>query len=245
MDLHQLKGWVLVSIVTASVGFVGCEAPSADSPNFKVLGIDHINGSPTDLPWMDEARSDDPNHLTLATKYVAYANGQGNPVVDVQTAKGLFAEINRLYAPCNLHFRVEEYVPVNPESVGLDYSPSSMGQLNTIRKAFEDNTKVLVINTGSWNSSGGLGADGANAWTMMPGEYPSGAVIESVVAKNAPLVAHEIGHHLNLDHVSSASNMMNPVIYDTSTSLTPRQCESVRQAALTVHRAQLRGFGEA
>jgi hypothetical protein len=72
-----------------------------------------------------------------------------------------------------------------------------------------------------------------NAWTAMPGSSPSGTVIEGRVAAYPEMIAHELGHYLNLEHVKDATDLMNPIIYRTSTRLSPDQCENVRKTALT------------
>jgi predicted Zn-dependent protease len=80
----------------------------------------------------------------------------------------------------------------------------------------------------------------ANAWTAMPGQTPSGAVLESRVADNANIIAHEVGHYLSLDHTSDQSNLMNPIIYDNSTTITEQQCQDMRHTAVTVRAGAIR-----
>ena len=67
-----------------------------------------------------------------------------------------------------------------------------------------------------------------------------GAVLEAEVADNSNIVAHELGHYLNLDHVSDQTNLMNPVIYGYSKGLSENQCEEMRQTATTIHAQALR-----
>ena len=45
------------------------------------------------------------------------------------------------------------------------------------------------------------------------------------------IIAHELGHYLNLLHVSDSSALMNPVIYSSSKSLYSSQCNTARAAA--------------
>lgn len=232
----------LFSLVTlafpACQGTGGTEAaatPEAAAPTQETNAQDTQG-----LPWADDFISTDPNHLMLSLKYVTYENADQQPVISAETAKSVVHGINQLYTQCNIHFRVEEFLPAVPQNYGLDFSPSSMGDLDPIRTQFDTDQSIVVINTGEWNNAGGLGADGANAWTMMPGQTPSGAVIEGPVADNANIVAHEIGHYLNLDHVNDQGNLMNPVIYKNSTTLTAAQCEKVRAAAEGIRSGALR-----
>lgn len=233
-----VKITMLSTVLLMGVGLVGCEgqgeATSVDENSIPTISAE------SGLPWVDEIQSTDPDHITLALKYVSYVDNENQAVLSEQEAKAVVRQINSLYKQCNMHFRTEEFLAVNPKDYGLDFNPSRMTDLQSIRIAFDDPGELVVINTGKWNESGGLGADGANAWTVMPGNSPSGAVIESVVTDDAPLVAHELGHYLSLDHVSDQNNMMSPIIYPSSTQLSSGQCQAMRDAAKTVRIAAIR-----
>ena len=47
------------------------------------------------------------------------------------------------------------------------------------------------------------------------------------------LIAHELGHYLNLEHVSDQYNVMNPVVYGNSFNLTDDQCAEARATAIS------------
>ena len=89
-----------------------------------------------------------------------------------------------------------------------------------------------LVTTGTWDRSGSLGETTANAWTSMPGGGPYGSVLERPVGLNSHLIAHEIGHYMNLVHVSDSGAMMNPIIYSTSNRISATQCKTARSAAL-------------
>jgi len=182
------------------------------------------------MPFPDEyAGKMDSDHLTLALKVVSYKDTAGTPVINKDQVKKVVSDMNHLYTSCNLHFRTEVYDVVSPAEHGLNYNTQSMSELDKIRQPFDDSRFIVVTNTGAWNH-GSMGV--ANAWTAMPGESPMGAVLESAVATFSGIVAHEVGHYLNLDHVSDNSNLMNPVIYDSSTVLTKSQCTIARDTAM-------------
>jgi hypothetical protein len=58
-----------------------------------------------------------------------------------------------------------------------------------------------------------------------------GVVMEQPVGAYPNIIAHELGHYLNLGHVSDSANVMNPIIYSNSTRVDPSQCEAARAAA--------------
>jgi hypothetical protein len=176
-------------------------------------------------------KTDDPNHICLALKYVAFNDSKGNPTVSSDKAVANVKEINKLYDQCNVGFQIDNYVAADPNASGLTYNTADTGELTDIRKNFVDDSTLLVVTTGDWDRSGSLGNTGANAWTSMPGETPYGAVLEKPVATFGNIIAHEIGHYLDLPHESDESNLMNPVIYDSSTQLSKSQCSTVREAA--------------
>ena len=180
------------------------------------------------------AQSYDFPPLTLAIKYVAYQPASNAPgVIRRDQAQQVVNDVNRVYGRCGIHFTLEQYVSIAPDRVGLPFHPSLMSDLEDIRSQFDEGDRLVVITTGKWDHSGGLGADGANAWTMMPGERLAGTVVESSVGTYSNIIAHELGHYLNLDHYTDRANLMNPVIYRNSTGLTAPQCEMIRQTALT------------
>lgn len=165
----------------------------------------------------------------VALKFVEYTDASGKPVITPEEASKLTREMNEvLYPQCGIYFVAEEHLAVDPAKQGLAFNTSSMSELNPIRSKFQDPSRLVVVNTGAWDH-GGMGS--ANAWTTMPGEPLAGAVIEEKVAKFANIVAHELGHYLGLDHEADTGNLMNPVIYDTSTRLDSQQCETMKQVA--------------
>ncbi|MGK5082624.1 matrixin family metalloprotease, partial [Bdellovibrionota bacterium FG-1] len=189
------------------------------------------SATPTGAPIVgDSCQSSDPQHLCVALKYVPYLDGNGAPVVTSAQAIANVTAINKVWAQCNIGFQIDEFVPANPKDFGFSFQTANLSELDPIRTAFDDDHTLLVVTTGTWNRSGTLGNTGANAWTNMPGSGPYGAILEQPVGTNANIVAHELGHYLNLDHVSNLPQLMNPIIYDTSTQLTATECATARSA---------------
>jgi hypothetical protein len=167
--------------------------------------------------------------LILAAKFVEYTDpSTGNPVLSIEQASTLVDGINKIYSQCGIQIKLDQYQAVDPSTKNLPFSLSSMPDLDPIRKDFDDPHEIVIVNTGPWNHAS-IGS--ANAWTAMPGDQPAGAVVESTVATDAPVVAHELGHYLGLDHMKRASNAMNPIIYGDSTKFEVWQCESMKKTA--------------
>ncbi len=175
--------------------------------------------------------TDDPNKACLAIRYVSYVDGSNMSILGENDIIQNLDGINSLWNQCNIQFQVEEFYSVNPAYYGLNYNTASLSELTNIRAAFQTNTALLVVTTGKW--TGSLGALSANAWTTMPGAAPYGSIFESSVATYTNIIAHELGHYLNLSHVSDASNVMNPVIYPSSSYFYSSQCYSAMATAKT------------
>lgn len=243
MSFRDLRSFILALALLVFVS--GCNSDDNEN-NGDIVGQDLVTGAPSPVP--DDSgngapnpdydptkrigpacHSSDPNHICLALKYVAFRDSGGQPVVSDQEAIQNVAEINSLWATCDVAFEIGEFLSVEPSAYGFAYNTASMGELDEIRSEFEDDKTLLVATTGTW--SGSLGALATNAWTMMPGSYVQGVVMEEPVATSPKLIAHELGHYLNLGHVSDSSNMMNPVIYQSSVNLSSSQCGAARSAA--------------
>jgi hypothetical protein len=179
------------------------------------------------------------NHrsLTLALKFVEFIHPDGTPVLGVDKADAIAQELARLFSVCNIQFRLEQYFAVRPSDYGLSYRVAAVSDMRRIRQSFDDPRHLVIIDTGGWDH---LKMGAPNAWTAMPGDSPSGAVVEGSVVTFAGIVAHELGHYLSLNHVQNSHNLMNPIIYRTSTELTPDQCMSVRTTAMKYRSAAVR-----
>jgi hypothetical protein len=179
----------------------------------------------------ESCKSSDPNHICLALKYIVYTDSSGRPSVTSTQAAANIKVINKIWNQCNIGFQIETYHQIEPSKHHLVFSTANIGDLDEIRSTFEDPDHLLVVTTGSWNRTGSLGHTSANAWTSLPGSTPYGAVLEASVGNFGNILAHELGHYLNLDHLSEATDLMNPIIYDNSTQLNQDQCNSARSTA--------------
>jgi hypothetical protein len=164
-------------------------------------------------------------------KYVVYADSSGNSVVSRDALVSNVAVIDMLWSQCNLGFQIDDLVVADAVSYGLNFNPSNNEELDQARSVFSTSDEILVITTGTWNRAGSLGSTGANAWANMPGSYVTGVVMEAPVGAYPNLIAHELGHYLNLGHASDSTNVMNPIIYSNSTQISEQQCASARAAA--------------
>jgi hypothetical protein len=191
-------------------------------------------------PAAESCRSSDPNRLCLALKYAVFADDAGPaPITEAQAASAV-RSINSVWAKCDVAFQLEQFVIVNPAEAGIRYHIGSYTDLDAVRTAFGSDKTLLIAATGAWDRAGSLGDTGANAWTAMPGGAPYGAVIESSVGNFANIIGHELGHYLNLYHRGDATNLMNPIIYSSSTGLSPDQCRTARETVRGHWQAMLR-----
>jgi hypothetical protein len=185
-------------------------------------------------------RSSDPSHYCLGLKYVVYKDSRERPVVSRQEMLDNVDSINRVWSQCNIGFQVDDYLPVKPSEFRLAFNTADSSELERIRRAFDDGKSLLVVTTGEWDRDGSLGDTGANAWTNMPGESVYGVVMESAVGTYSNIIAHELGHYLNLDHWEDKANVMNAVIYEKSAKLVKDQCRAAREAINYYWKAMLR-----
>lgn len=205
-------------------------------------GTDHVDRLPLRLPYGgtpipgggpepqigSSCKSTDLNRYCLSIRYVTYQDSSGNAVVSENLAISNVQQTNEIWSRCDIGFEIGEYLAIEPVSYGLSFSPSTHDETTTLRNVFATNSMLLLGVTGKW--TGTLGASAANAWTAMPGGPPYGVVLEAPVSAYPNLIAHELGHYLNLGHVSDTSDVMNPVIYTRSTGLTASQCADARAA---------------
>jgi hypothetical protein len=186
------------------------------------------------------AGTGDSSQICLGLRYIVYQDSSGTPLVQAMQAIQNISEINGYWSSCKIAFQLDDLQWVTPAQFGLNYSPANLSELSEIRNAFLTSDKILVVTTGPWNRSGTLGSSGANAWTSMPGYNPLGVVLESTVGTYSQIIAHELGHYLNLDHASSANNVMSALIYPDSVELSTTQCSEARNAALSYFTKALR-----
>lgn len=139
-------------------------------------------------------------------------------------------EVNRIWKVCEIQFQVDHHIPVDPAELQLNHRIAEFMELSEIRKLFATDSELLVVLTGKWDRSGSLGVQLANAWTTLPGDGLYGVIMERPMGMQPHLLAHELGHYLGLTHTDHGSELMYPIIYPNSITLTPDQCVSVRAA---------------
>lgn len=242
--------WVWAVGLGTLLAVTGCNGPSEDGS--VLLGRDSVIGDPVPIPSGTppppgggsapeigpSCSTSDPSRYCLALKYVVYLDSGGAPVVTADEAVSNLAQINNVWSQCGIAFQLERFMPVDPAASGLSFATPTTGELASARRAFVDTKTLLVVTTGPW--SGTLGSGAANAWTAMPGSTPYGVVLEQPVGTYPNIIAHELGHYLNLDHYSDRSNVMSAVIYTTSTGLNSSQCSAARSAVAYYWQAMMR-----
>ncbi len=180
--------------------------------------------------------SSDPAKICLAVHFVSYKSAAGAPVADENRAAAIISGMNRFWSQCGIGFQIEKYDAVDPTRFNLAYGSAAQGQTTQIRATFaEPSNQLLAVTTGPWGTA-------VNAWTSMPGSPPYGAVMESSIVSygDGIIYAHEFGHYLGLNHVGDTSNLMDAVIYTSSTVINSSQCQTARDTARGMWSAMLR-----
>jgi hypothetical protein len=193
-------------------------------------------GTPATPAVGESCQSGDTNHLCLALHFVAYKDPTGTPTANAGQAATIIHTMNQLWTQCDIGFEIEKYEAVDPTADSLAYGADAQNQLNQIRTAYEaPANELLAVTTGPWGTT-------VNAWTNMPGDGIYGAIMEdSIVGYGGGIIyAHEFGHYLGLDHVSDTSNLMNPIIYTTSTAINSGQCQTAKDTVHSFWAAMLR-----
>jgi hypothetical protein len=226
----------VISFVSLFFFVAACNSTSDDSAQIQPLDLD------TGISIGSSCHSEDPTQTCLALKYVAYTDNDGDAVASKSNALAMLNTVNSIWIDCNIQFEIDEYVTVDPNKYALSFNPRNTGEMDDIRKAFQDKNTLLVVNTGKWDRTGTLGKTSANAWTAMPGSNPMGSVFEGTpsIIGFGNIYAHELGHYLDLDHVSITTDVMNPIIYSNSTSLTLNQCNIAKSTIATYWSAMVR-----
>lgn len=181
-----------------------------------------------------EQYEDDSYNQCIGLKIVSYKDSNGVPSLSRTAAIELMKEVNDVWKPCDIAFQIEEYVAVDPRTLGMAYGSESQSQLTSIRREFSEKSTFLLTVTGPWSG-------GTIAWTTMPsGSGPYGAIVESDYGDNPFTVGHELGHYMGLYHIRSSSNLMNPYIGSNTKALTMSQCTTARNTNASDWRVMLR-----
>lgn len=172
----------------------------------------------------------------LAVHFVTYKDSSGTPTATQDQAITIIGTMNKLYSGCKIAFEIEKYEQVDPTASGLSYGAQSQNELDQIRQTYaQPSNELLGVTTGPWGTA-------VNGWTNMPGDGIYGAIMEASIVDYAGgiIYAHEFGHYLGLDHVSDSSDLMSPLIYTSSTTLTSSQCQTAQNTITQYWSAMVR-----
>jgi hypothetical protein len=224
-----------LAFVTAALGMAAsmtsCESLDQSGVDRALRGIHGVGGG-HGQPVIGESCAGGGDRICIGVSYVTYVVN-GSPVVGADQVAANMERINRIWAQCGIAFQVERYEAVRPEEAGLPSGSAAGSQTEAVRRGLADDSTFLIAQTGYWGTT-------KNAWTQSPGFSTHGAVLESTVATSAEVIAHELGHYVNLDHVSDSSNLLSPLIYPDSDTLYSSQCATARESAQRDWPAMLR-----
>ncbi|MGK5085259.1 hypothetical protein WDW37_18380 [Bdellovibrionota bacterium FG-1] len=198
-----------------------------------------VLGSPF-VQAFESCHSDDSRQICLGVKYVVYQGLNGRIEIDHKIAENNLKLVNLIWKRCDLSFQVDEFLQVKPLDFGLRYQAADFSDLEHVRNTFGSDRSLLVVTTAAWDRSSALGKTTANAWTTMPGSRPLGIVLEQGVGAFGNIIAHELGHYLNLYHFPDENDVMSSIIYSRSRDLSSAQCELARNTVRTYWAKMLR-----
>lgn len=254
---NRFTGVSLFALIAAGGFLTGCNSggSAGSSPDANVSNATTTdtsttapvtNPAPTATPAPTAAPSSgqvgescvsgDANKICLGIQFVSYVNSKGQAVASQEDAKTILATMNRIWGQCDIGFQIDKYETVDPTKAGLAFGADAQGQTDKIRTTYGTmKNDLLAVTTGPWGTA-------VNAWTNMPGSGPYGAVMESSIVDygSGIIYAHEFGHYLGLDHVDDTSDLMDAVIYTSSSSLTSAECQTARDTAKSFWAAMIR-----
>lgn len=231
-----------LSLILSAFVFSACngqDTGAAVHPSNIADGSQVGPGLPDPIPAPGPSPSD-PNHMTIAVKYVALKNSASDaasPTLD--QVKTLMTNLSSIWAQCNISFALETYETPVASDDGVDYNVGTFSGMEEMRSKYDDGKTALYVKTGMWNRSSDLAGDGSQGYSTMPPTSPEGIVLQQDVATHSLLVAHETGHLIgSLDHTSDSSNLMDH--YVSSTNLDENQCDDARAIMKKYHAAWIR-----
>lgn len=140
-----------------------------------------------------------------------------------------FKKVNRIWAPCRITFQPEKQWMVDPAEHGLwPLKAGSISDLQVIIASLWDPRFLEVLVLGKTLDSDGISFAGFAISSI--GDYtekdPSGVVIRDVHVNDGMVLAHELGHLLNLQHTDRDNALMQPKhSSDSDTELNAAECE--------------------
>ena len=104
-------------------------------------------------------------------------------------------------------------------------------QLNRLFALGDNSPTVDVFFVDSINECGGVEAQPIIGCGQQPGNKLTVESVPAAGSRGAALIGHELGHNLDLDHVTSPPNLMNPTLTGVTT-LTVDQVATILDSSL-------------
>ncbi len=145
-------------------------------------------------------------------------------------AEKTLKKVNRIWAPCRISFTAEKQWVVDPSEYGLwPLKTGTIPDLQAIITALWDPRFLEVLVLGKTLESDGMTFAGFAVSSV--GDYtekdPGGVVIRDVHVNDGMILAHELGHLLNLQHTDRDDALMQPRHSSgNDTELNAAECET-------------------
>ncbi|MEW6055242.1 MAG: M12 family metallo-peptidase [Bdellovibrionota bacterium] len=224
-----------------SVYFTGCASESGSGSG---TGGVNAAGARRELPSAEDVANGS-DLLTIAVRYLSFRDSSGTAVASESKVRNMIDnDVAAVWRQCGISFKLERYEAVDASYANARYSPANYSELNQMRINTQSENDLVIIGTGTWNRAGDLGNSGSNCYSSFPGDRAEGIVCEKKSAGSSLIMAHEVGHWLNLRHTNSpttdavndttsrnvAYNLMDHIVRPSNDELTKGQCVRARTA---------------
>jgi hypothetical protein len=231
-----VSGLFLSLVVGSSALLSACGSGAAGAQDLSF-------GSRKELPAANEVAQSG-EQLDIAVRYLSFTDSNGTAVVNQGEVQEAMDYASRIWAQCGIGFRLENFQEIQAESIGTRFNPANYSELDQMRINTQQDTDLIFIATGKWNRSGTLGSSGSNCFSSFPGDEAEGIVCEKSSAASPTMIAHEVGHWVDLRHTNSPStdgvddtnagnvgnNLMDHFVGPSNTEMTRGQCARARSA---------------
>lgn len=229
------NAFMAISMAATVLSVTACGSEAGRGPGSEFLGRRELGAA--------DVVANSNEQLKVAVRYLAFRGGDG-AVAKRDAVEKMVSHMSDVWSQCYIGFMLENYSEIEPSGINAQFSPANYSELDSMREATQSDSDLEIIGSGKWNRAGDLGNSGSNCYSSFPGDQAQGIVCEASSAASPTIMAHEVGHWLNLYHTddptsdyiddttwqNQAGNLMLHLVAPTNTELTHGQCARARSA---------------